>query len=317
MSEPAIDWTTPAKAYLLKSKHYFHQHMMQATLHLIQNVKRHKEIDGRYKKLYYEYVSDIASILFHRIIKRLSDFIDFDYVTANLAVDCFHAILDLMNRMYKIGKDIEDNFISQLRTVVDVYKKIFEMNEEEIVDAPEIKRMYTTVVNTLSILGNQIPADSNPLSVQLCEWLKNFSYNNTVPGKASGVFVNHFFEMHIKYKVSLNIFEDISVTIGDIIGVITDEEHNVEKFAIVNEESVHTILQSVCTHIKSILEDIDAVIARLKSEYNILMYPGAENVEKRMDNLKIKERGNMLPNMSYCNYNDKFKQFSNSSWKYN
>ncbi|KAJ8983000.1 hypothetical protein NQ317_014295 [Molorchus minor] len=131
--------------------------------------------------------------------------------------------------------------------------------------------MLVTAVNTLAILAGEIPTQCNPLSIQMCEWLKHFCYNNTV-------------------SISLTLIEQISVNIGDVIGVITEEEHTAEKFAIVNEGTVHNILLSLCDNLKSILEDVDAAIARLKSEYIGLTYPGAENVEKKLENFKTKER---------------------------
>ncbi|KAJ8938554.1 hypothetical protein NQ314_011443 [Rhamnusium bicolor] len=301
LHEPNVDWSTTAQAVMVKSKREFHQHIMQATIHLVHNVKRHKDIESRYKKLSYDHITDVALVLFSRIVKRLNEFINFDSTTAVLAMDCFHAILVLITSQYKsnmkifmnkvVGDGNDVGFVVQLTTLVKIYQKIFEMTEEEVNDDIEIKKMSLIIINTLSVLANQIPSDSNPLSIQMCEWLKNFTYNNTVSNKVSSTFINLLFETHIKYKISLTLFEQISASIGNAVGVIREDEDNAETFTIINEGTVQSISLSLCSNIKSILEDIEAVIARLKSEYNILVYPGAENIEKKKENLKTKERG--------------------------
>lgn len=79
-----------------------------------------------------------------------------------------------------------------------------------------------------------------------------------------------------------------------------------ERFKIVHEGSVHGILSALSNSIKGILEDIDAIIGRMRSEYSIITYPGEENTETskmgtilnclseylivEMENLKTKER---------------------------
>ncbi|KAJ8983001.1 hypothetical protein NQ317_014296 [Molorchus minor] len=138
LHEPTVDWTTPAQANLIKVKYDFHQHIMQVTLHLIENVKRFKCVETRYKKMFYDHLTDVAAVLFHRIINRLTEFIDFDCATAALAVDCFHAILKLMTGQYRgnfrqfLQKIVtnDDDFITHLTTVTKVYQKISEMGEE-------------------------------------------------------------------------------------------------------------------------------------------------------------------------------------------
>ncbi|XP_018565780.1 Fanconi anemia group I protein [Anoplophora glabripennis] len=299
LHEPVIEWVTNVHVVTIKTKCDLHQHVMQATIFLVQNVRRFKGIDARYKKAYYDYITDISSVIFLRIIKRLNEFVDFDCTTAVLAMECFHIILTLITNQYKSNLKSflnkvageEKSFVAQLTTFVELYQKLFETDEEDISHDPEVKKLSLTVISTLSTLAGQIPSDSNALSIQMCEWLKKIACQNTVPSKVSSSFVNLLFEMHIKYKVSLTIFEHISVSIGDITGVLLTQEDHDENFTLINEGTVHGILLSLCNYIKAILEDTDAVIARLKSEYNILIYPGVENVEKKMENLRRKELG--------------------------
>ncbi|KAJ8921771.1 hypothetical protein NQ315_008396 [Exocentrus adspersus] len=299
LHEPVIDWTTNAQVVTIKTKRELHQHVMQATLTVIQNVKRCKVIETKHKKTYYDYITDIASVIYNRIVRRLNDFIDFDCTTANLAMECFHLIITVIVSHYKSNfksflnkvAGEEKTFVAQLTTFMELYQKLFEMDEEEVSNDPDVKKMSFTVINTLNILASQIPSDSNALSLQMCEWLKKIASESTISNKVSSSFANLLFEVHIKFKVSLNIFQHISACIGDNTGVLMQEDEDSEKLSIINEATVHNILLSLCNNIKSILEDIDSLIARLKSEYNILIFPGVENAEKRMENLRKKELG--------------------------
>ncbi|CAG9823300.1 unnamed protein product [Phaedon cochleariae] len=301
---PTVSWTTVTEANVVKTKKDFHQHVMEATLHSVMAVKKRKDVDSNIKKVYFDHVTDIAVIIFDRIVKRLEDFVDFDSVTASLAMECFNVILNLVHTQYtsnlrsflnKVVPDGNDGMISQLTILVEIYQKLFQTDDEDSED-PEIKKMSSTFINTLASLANWIPSGSNALSVQnksfqMLDWLRNFAYNHTSTAKLSTPFINLYFETHSKYKISLTVFEDFSVCIGDVIGVLTQEEHTGEKVKIINEATVYNILTSLCGSIKSVLEDIESVIARLKSEYYVLTYNGVENVEKKMENLKTKERG--------------------------
>lgn len=55
----------------------------------------------------------------------------------------------------------------------------------------------------------------------MCEWLKNIACQNVVSNIVSSSFINLLFEMHIKYKVSLTLFEHISASVGGVTGVLT------------------------------------------------------------------------------------------------
>ncbi|XP_056642069.1 Fanconi anemia group I protein isoform X1 [Diorhabda sublineata] len=299
--EPKLTWVTASEANVIKTKKELHQHVLAATLFLIREVKRRKDLETGTKKIYYDHITEVASLLFRGIVRRMNEFVDFDSATAVLALECFDLILHTINVNYKpnlqsflskiVSDDKNEDIVTSLTVIVEIYEKMFENGEEEAVDDPELKKISLIAVNTLSSLMNLSPNISTSLSVQMLDWLKSFAYNNTLTIKNSSSFINLLFEIHMKYKVSLTLFESISVSLGDVIGVITEEEHVRETFKIVNEASVNNILLSLCNSLKTVLEDIDAVVGRLKSEYYIMSYPGEETNDNRKENMKTKERG--------------------------
>lgn len=298
LHEIEVPWTTNNQANVIKSKREFHQYIMQCTVHLVQATKRCKALDVSVKKMYYEYLTEVAVVLFERIVNRLNEFMEFDCPTSILAMECFHSIIRLVESQYSSNFEAflikilgERAFISNLGILVNVYQKLFEVDEEEASGESDIKKLSLIVINTLHTLANRIPSDSNTLSVQFFDWLKNFTYNNTIQSKVALPFIGLLFEVHNRYKITLTLLEQLSVSVGDTIGVITEEEHDSESFTIINESSLNQIVLSLCSTVKTILEDIDALIGRLKSEFSLINCPGVENLETKLENLKCKEQG--------------------------
>ncbi|CAH2009829.1 unnamed protein product [Acanthoscelides obtectus] len=303
LHEPNVPWTTTSEANLLKTKKELHQKVMHTTFTLVQNAKKLKVIDTQIKKNYYEHISDIAAIIFRRIVKRLVDFLDFDSATAVLAMDCFHNILSLISTQYKSNvksflkkivdeADKDKDTIRQLTVMFEVCKKIFEEDDAETSDDADTRNISLTVINTIGVLAGLVPNDGNVVSIKIFDWLKHFAYNKIASAKVSTAFINLFFELHLKYKPSLTILEQMSVSIGDIVGFLTEEDHvTSEKFKLINEASVNSVFLALCANVKTTLDDIDSVVARLKSECSILLLPGIDNVESRKERLKIKEKG--------------------------
>lgn len=50
---------------------------------------------------------------------------------------------------------------------MQTYEKLFDINEEEISEDPEIKKLSLLVINTLSFLAHQIPVNNNTLALQV------------------------------------------------------------------------------------------------------------------------------------------------------
>lgn len=61
----------------------------------------------------------------------------------------------------------EKDLVTQLSTFVELYQKLFETDEDDISNDPEVKKLSLTVINTLGTLAGQIPSDSNSLSIQV------------------------------------------------------------------------------------------------------------------------------------------------------
>ncbi|CAH0559213.1 unnamed protein product [Brassicogethes aeneus] len=301
LHENDVDWVGPGKANVIKTKREFHQHVMQATINIVQNIKHLKNIDSNVEQKHYDTLVDISVIIYNRIIKRFNEFIDFDCTTAVLALECFQYILHRITTQYKSNfrsfikkickQDEPGENTNHLREIVHIYQKLFEIDEDEASGDPEIKKLSNFAITTLALLSNQITYKDNHLIIQFYEWLKNLAYNNNVSHKVSIPFSNLLFEVHVKSRASLTLMFIISVYLGDVIGVITEEEHDSEKLEFINEGTVHNVFLSLCACIKGQLEDIDSIINRLKSEFYMITYPGQENIERKRDYLKNKETG--------------------------
>lgn len=74
---------------------------MQCCIDLVNSIKSRKSIDPQIMKVYYTYCCEIAGIVYMRCIKRLEEFVDFDFSSGILATECFGAILNIINSLYK------------------------------------------------------------------------------------------------------------------------------------------------------------------------------------------------------------------------
>ncbi|EEZ98882.2 Fanconi anemia group I protein homolog-like Protein [Tribolium castaneum] len=320
LHETMVSWTTCVQANVVKSKREFHQHAMQATLNLVTSLKHKKNIETQTAKVLYDHLCDIAMVIYERIIKRMDEFASFDCTTAVLAAECFLLILNIVNNHHGSnlkaflsrvgGRDTSEDLVSHLSEFIQTYQKLFETDEDEISEDPEVKKMSLIVINTLSFFAHQIPPNSNTLALQMMEWTKNYALNNDLKGRqVVNGFITLLFECHVNFKVSLTFFEQVSDHIGDVTGVITEEEHTSEEMKVLNEQTVNTVFTCLCNNIKSVLEDIDWVIARLKAEFSLMTYPNDEGLERRRENLQSRERGvccqlcfivTILTNLSNC-----------------
>ncbi|CAG9854126.1 unnamed protein product [Phyllotreta striolata] len=298
--EPQLSWTTVSEANVVRTNKELHQHLMGTVLHLAQTSKHKKELDTAVKKLHFDHITAIATIIYKRIIKKLAEFTDFDAPTAVLAMECFNLLINLIINQYKnnlssflntVAFDEQaQDLVKPLREIIQIYQEIYE-NEDfnDAVDL-EMKKIPLIAINTLTTLVNEIPTSETDLSNNVLDWLKNFACNNTLTLKTSTAFVNLFFNTHLKYKVSLALLNSMSVSIREMIDVITEEEQTIESFKIINESSVHHIFLSLCNIVgKFILDDIDSIILRLKSEHSVLKFD--DNYENSKKNFKLKEKG--------------------------
>ncbi|KAF2901837.1 hypothetical protein ILUMI_04348 [Ignelater luminosus] len=275
-----VAWANADQANIIKRKLNFHRHIMNATIQLVQRLKSLKTTKAQHTKMYYNYVTEIAGILYERCIARLNEFIDFDCTTAILSLECFHLILVVISNHYRsnlptflcvvAGKSKDEDLLSVLTVFVETYKKLFEMDESELSTDPEIKRM----------------------SLLLLEWLKNIMNNNTMFNKQVACsFISLAFNTQIKFKTSINLFESVALRLSEVMGTINEDKPNAEEPKIIDNLTASGVFPLLCSSIKTMLDDVDWIIVRLRSEHGMISYPGEANVERRREYLKSKERG--------------------------
>ncbi|KAK9874973.1 hypothetical protein WA026_005789 [Henosepilachna vigintioctopunctata] len=301
LHEPVVEWTSMQEANTVKSKKEIHRHFLQSAYHLITAAKGKKYTDSEEKKRSLQILIDIAEVLFNRCIKTLSNFIDFDCASAVLVVECFYAILNCVASTHKknllpfLQKTVDENenLISCLSKIVKTYQKLFEMDDELESEDPDIKKLSLIYINTLSLLCTFIPSESSSLSIEFYDWLKNYAKNKTVPNRtASTSFFTLLFSTQIKFKKGLKLFNGIVESIGHIIGtsreVQTQED---DGYKIINEATANNAYICLTNAVKIILDEVDWVISRLKSEYVILSHVDDANNFRRKENLFAKEKG--------------------------
>lgn len=90
---PEVDWTTPGQSNIIKSKVEIHRYVLQSTNDLVISYKNVKILDKQQAKELYDYIVEIAAVLYERCLARMVEFVDFDSTTAVLVAECFYNIL--------------------------------------------------------------------------------------------------------------------------------------------------------------------------------------------------------------------------------
>lgn len=279
-----VDWTTIEEANILKPKKEFHQYILQSTISLLSNVKDPKNT----KNELFDHCTEIASILYHRCIKRLDEFLDFDVCTANLAADCFHSILtflftsskkNLKQVLCKIDDSIPGNdVICIITNFIDTFTEILENDKD---DDPNSNKLLITAVNTLTLLISEIPTGSNEASLKFVDWIKEFIKQKTASNKQfTSNLMTLFFHTYLRFKTDITIFETIAFCLADLFGTIGEDNESVECIKLVNDATAPTVLQLFCSTLKTMLDNVDWIISRLKAEHAVMLYPGEENPER-------------------------------------
>lgn len=98
---PEVCWTTTSQANLVKTKCDIHRFFMQTPVNLCQKLKNNKLLDSATNKANYYDLIEIGRILYTRIVKRFKDFLDFDHLTAVLALECLQIILQTVLTHHK------------------------------------------------------------------------------------------------------------------------------------------------------------------------------------------------------------------------
>ncbi|XP_060518299.1 Fanconi anemia group I protein isoform X2 [Cylas formicarius] len=302
--EPSVIWTSNTNAVVIKTKTDLHRHFLHAAMFLVNKVKSEKFIDSEHKKRSYKDITSIANVIYTRILCKFNEYVDFDCPAAILGLECFHAILVIMTGQFKSNisnflSDIdatngeEESMLEHLRSLIENFKNLYETAEDNTSDDPDVKKISLIVANILTVLADVIPTNSNVVALQLYDWMKTQANEKAATGKVAGVLMNLLFETHVKHKIGLSLFENISRSLKNCIGGIgedTTQADNDVTIKIVNAGTYSYIILSLCGNLKAILDDLDNIIARLKSDYSIIIFPGEENIEKKKDDLRVKEK---------------------------
>ncbi|KAK5650021.1 hypothetical protein RI129_001050 [Pyrocoelia pectoralis] len=302
LNESKVNWTTTAEANHIKTKPDIHRHMMRCTIQLIKKLKSMRTAEVHFKKMYYNYFTEIAGILYTSCIAHFDSVIDFDSLTANLVIECFYLIVGVVGLHYRnnlasflnsiVGKSKDEELSKTLLSIIETYQKLLELDEIESSTDIETSKLQLLIVNTIVTLSHHAPSSDGTLSHQLLHWLKNYLNNKSINNRqVLASFFNLVLAMQVKFKSSLGLFESIASRLVSVFGAINEQEEKFEEMTLINEGSALAIYPLFCNKIKMILDDIDWIVLRLRSEFGMLNYPGEDNTDRRREYLKSKERG--------------------------
>lgn len=283
---------------MIKTKTNIHRHFIQAAIFLINKLKSHK-LNNRNKQLIFRYVSSLCKTIYDRVILRFNDYVDFDCTSAIWAIECFHSIILLISNQYKGrvvdfftevgGKEKEVELIEHLKPFFEVLKKLFDTDEDELSNEIEIKKLSLILFNCISVFCGFLPNHSNVLSIETYDWLKGHIYEARVSHKVCGAFLNLLFELHLRYRPGLDILEKVATFCE---GSQSDSMNETdEQIVSIEKERFNPTVLSLCTNIKVVLDDVDNIVGHMKAEFYILNVLSNNNVERREENLRAKEKG--------------------------
>lgn len=103
----------------------------------------------------------------------------------------------------------------------------------------------------------------------------------------------HFwFNLHLKYKSSDLPFENVAIKLCDVMGSVNIDIKptcGIDLEAI-DEGSVFNTLLTLTGTLKSLLDEIDWLINRFRSEYTVLNLPSQDKIAEKKETLKDNER---------------------------
>uniref|UniRef100_A0A1Y1K0T8 Fanconi anemia group I protein n=1 Tax=Photinus pyralis TaxID=7054 RepID=A0A1Y1K0T8_PHOPY len=297
-----VNWTTAPEANHIKAKPEIHRHIMRCTIQLIKKLKSMRKAEVHCNKMYYNYITEIACILYNSCVTHFDSVLDFDSSTATLVLECFYIILGIINLHYRnsmatflnsvAGNSKDEEFSNSLSSILETYHKLLELDEIESGTDVDTHKLQLVMVNTIAALSQHAPSSGSTLSQQLLQWIKNYLNNKTISNKQVLIsFFNMALTVQIKFKSTLGLFESIASRLVSVLGAINEHEEKFEELTLINESSALSVYTLFCTRIKMILDDIDWIVLRLRSEFGMLNYPGEENTDRRKEYLKSKERG--------------------------
>ncbi|KAF7283340.1 hypothetical protein GWI33_000852 [Rhynchophorus ferrugineus] len=301
----SVPWATVTDVNIIKTKPEIHKFFMQAALVSVGRIKNQKVLNIAKRKYYFDSLRSLFRLIYKGVIVSFNDYVQFDCTTAICAMECFYAIILLINNQYKeyinnfLRKDEEASTEKEtdltclIKPYIEQFKKLLETDEEELSCDPEIKKLPSILINCLSTMCNFIPPKDSLISLEIYDWLKHFIYNRTVPQRAAGMFINLLFEMHLKNKAGLSFLENISGSLKNVLGMSIDDstEEIEENCPCIDNINANSIILSICSNTKNVLDDVEALVARIKSEFHTLTYAVDSNIDRRKEDLKSKEKG--------------------------
>lgn len=125
------------------------------------------------------------------------------------------------------------------------------------------------------------------------EWLENNLNNNTISNKQiTNLLMQFWFTLLLKYKSTDLPFNNVGIKLCDIMGTVNDEINLncTLELKSIDEGSIFNTLLTLTSTLRILLDEIDWLINRFKSEYTVLNLPSEERMAEKKEILKNNER---------------------------
>ncbi|XP_044756769.1 Fanconi anemia group I protein [Coccinella septempunctata] len=276
LHEPVVEWTSMVEANVVRSSREIHRHFFQSIKQIFSSAKNKKSKNNfACPRIKPEEAYEIACIIYNRCIKNLDNYKDFDSISAIEAAECFQIILGFVSP-YEVNKETFDPLKDEesqlyLWNIIKTYQKLFEDHEELENEDPEMKKLPPVLLNTLTLLFSLMPSEISGSSKEFYNWMVQYAKDQTLSSKPSAtLFFSLLFNMHLKYELDSKLFKCIISSIGNVLGMTREEEGEAEEecFKIVNEISVNSAFTTINNALKSLLDDVEIILTKLKCEHS-------------------------------------------------
>lgn len=299
LHQTSVDWSSPEQANILKRNILFHQYALQAVHNLFISLKQVKYLEEHKKSTHFDYCMEIAKLLFVRCIQRFDEISEFDYGTALLSLEVFNTILQVVNLHFKnhwlkflngICDLKETNINLAIEKILSNYSKLLEASDDDSAQDAEVAKL---IINGFLMVGAQIAGKTNcTIANKNIEWMKQMTEDRKLFGKAVvNSFVTFLFKLYTKHKLSTTLQSSFATKLTDFFGRISDEEKEDGCVTgIFNEAASTTVFLCLCNEMKSMLDDVDWIILRIKAEATWISIPAQIDMEQKRESLRSKER---------------------------
>ncbi|XP_067004325.2 Fanconi anemia group I protein [Anabrus simplex] len=299
-----LEWASTDSANMLRGRREFSRYVMQATLQQLHHIKSMKSTEIKHFPALFSHCTEVGSVLYQNCIENLQDLSAVDKLTSVLSVECFYELLLVVKLHFKsqfsrfldtvVEVSREDGLPAQLLKVIEKFQSLLEDNvtaDEEDEDEPGVKKLPVLLVNVLSLLSLEISHDT--LSVDVYNWMKRFAKEKSLsnPNLVRAV-VSLLFKLQTHYKTDGVLFDNFAAQLLSVMGAIDTDSapDDVTHYAILGENTANICLQQLSSSLKTLLDDVEWIVARLRGEFAAQSYPSEHDIEKRREFLKGKER---------------------------